>query len=251
MKLRRLAVKTLGILLVLLLWEFAGLRLGEALIATPVQAAKALVATLHEATFWPALWSMIWQMILGYLASLMVGIPLGTAMGRSTLVLALVKPWASMFIVISAAAIVPLFIILMGRGVLFLTSIVFAATVWYVVLTMTEAARDVSPRLIDVARAFDANPLQRFRYVILPALHPYILIAARVGLVHALRAIVTAEMFISAGFGGLINDAGLDLSTAPLFALIVILMLISISATGLLRRIAHYSAPWYASRVGG
>jgi ABC-type nitrate/sulfonate/bicarbonate transport system permease component len=251
MKLRRLAVKTLGILLVLLLWEFAGLRLGEALIATPVQAAKALVATLHEATFWPALWSMIWQMILGYLASLMVGIPLGTAMGRSTLVLALVKPWASMFIVISAAAIVPLFIILMGRGVLFLTSIVFAATVWYVVLTMTEAARDVSPRLIDVARAFDAKPLQRFRYVILPALHPYILIAARVGLVHALRAIVTAEMFISAGFGGLINDAGLDLSTAPLFALIVILMLISISATGLLRRIAHYSAPWYASRVGG
>jgi ABC-type nitrate/sulfonate/bicarbonate transport system permease component len=251
MKPSRLAVNALGILVVLLLWEFAGLRLGDALVATPIQVAQALVAALRDAALWPALWFMIWQMMLGYLAALIVGIPLGTAMGRSAFVLALVKPWASMFVVISAAAIVPLFIILMGRGVLFLTSIVFAATVWYVVLTMTEASRAVSPRLIDVARAFDANPLQRFHYVILPALHPYVLIAARIGLVHALRAMVTAEMFISAGFGGLINDAGLDLSTAPLFALIVILMLISISATALLRWIAHYSAPWYASRAGG
>ena len=68
---------------------------------------------------------------------------------------------------------------------------------------------------------------------------------------HALRAMVTAEMFISAGFGGLINNAGLDLSTAPLFALIVVLMIVSISATGALRWIAHFSAPWYASRAGG
>lgn len=251
MKLRSLAVNALGILLVLLLWEIAGLRLGEALIATPVQAAQALVATVREGAFWPALWSMLWQMTIGYLAALGVGIPLGIAMGRSSTVLALVKPWASMFIVISAAALVPLFIILMGRGILFLTSIVFAATVWYVVLMMTEAARSVSPRLIDVARAFNASPLQRFRFVILPALHPYVLIAARIGFVHSLRAMVTAEMFISAGFGGLLNDAGLDLSTASLFALIVILMLISISATGLLRWIAHHSAPWYASRAGG
>jgi hypothetical protein len=59
---------------------------------------------------------------------------------------------------------------------------------------------------------------------------------------------VTAEMFISAGFGGLLNDAGLDLSTAPLFGLIVVLMTISVGATSLLRRFAVWSAPWYASQ---
>ncbi|MCL8380575.1 MULTISPECIES: ABC transporter permease [Xanthobacter] len=251
MRTRSLAVNALGILIVLALWQVAGMRLGEALVATPVQAAVSLVATLREGAFWPALWSMLWQMLIGYAAALLVGIPLGIAMGRSNLVLAIVKPWASLFIVVSAAAIVPLFIILMGRGVLFCTSIVFVATVWYVVLTMTEAARGVSPRLLDVARAFDASGFQRFRMVILPALYPYVLIAARIGLVHALRAMVTAEMFISAGFGGLLNDAGLDLSTAPLFALIVMLMLISISATGVLRWIGHRSAPWYRSQTGG
>jgi ABC-type nitrate/sulfonate/bicarbonate transport system permease component len=249
MKLHPRLVNLLGILLVLALWQMAGQSLGDALLATPVQAARALVGTLSEGAFWAALWRMMWQMMIGYLLALGIGVPLGIAMGRMPTVDAIVKPWASMFIVISAAAIVPLFIILMGRGLLFSTAIVFVVTVWYVVIAITEAARSVSPRLINVARSFAASDFQRFRFVILPALHPYVMIAARVGFVHALRAMVTAEMFISAGYGGLLNDAGLDLSTAPLFALIVILMVVSISATTLLRWIADRAAPWYASRT--
>jgi ABC-type nitrate/sulfonate/bicarbonate transport system permease component len=245
----RLLVNALGVGLALVGWQLLGSRLGDALVATPVQVAGALVDTLQAGEFWPALWSMVWPMLLGYLAAMIVGVPLGVAMGRSEAVAAVVKPWSQMFIVISAAAIVPLFIILMGRGAVMCVSIVFFVTVWYVVATMTEAARGVSPKLLNVARSFGASDLQRFRYVILPALHPFVLIAARIGLIHALRAMITAEMFISAGFGGLLNNAGLDLSTAPLFALIVILMTLSVGATGLLRFVADRSAPWYASRT--
>ncbi|MBR0953579.1 ABC transporter permease [Bradyrhizobium canariense] len=239
----------LGILLVLVLWQMAGQRLGDALLATPVQVGRALVETLSDGLVWAGLWRMMWQMMIGYLLALGIGVPLGIAMGRIPSVDAVVKPWASMFIVVSAAAIVPLFIILMGRGLLLSTSIVFVVTVWYVVIAITEAARSVSPRLLNVAHSFAADDFKRFRYVILPALHPYLMIAARVGFVHALRAIVTAEMFIGADYGGLLNNAGLDLSTAPLFALIVILMMVSISATKLMRWIADYAAPWYASRT--
>lgn len=248
MRKRRL-VNALGILIVLLLWQIVGYRLGDALVATPVQVAMAMPAALSDPVFWSALGSTIGQMMLGYALALVVGIPLGIAMGRSTPIFRIVRPWAAMFIVVSAAAIVPLFIILMGRGLLFRTAIVFVATVWYIVITVTEAARAVSPRLINVARSFAATDLQRFFYVILPALHPYLLIAARIGFIHALRAMITAEMFIGAGFGGLLNDAGLDLSTASLFGLIVVLMVISAGATGLIRRVAHLSAPWYVSRI--
>lgn len=249
MMMRSRAVNLLGIVLLLVVWQIGGQSLGKTLLATPVQAAFALVETLQDAAFWAALWRMLWQMMIGYLIALFVGVPLGIAMGRVPVVNALVKPWASMFIVISAAAIVPLFIILMGRGLLFSTAIVFVVTVWYVVISITEASRSVSPKLLNVARSFAASDFQRFRYVILPALHPYVMIAARVGFVHALRAMVTAEMFISAGYGGLLNDAGLELSTAPLFALIVILMVISISATTLMRWAADRAAPWYTSRM--
>jgi ABC-type nitrate/sulfonate/bicarbonate transport system permease component len=225
------------------------MRFGEALLATPVQVAPMILATLSDPGFWSAVWLMMWQMLIGYALAMLVGVPLGIAMGRSRMVYSVVKPWASMFIVISAAAIVPLFIILLGRGVAFCVAIVFVVTVWYVVISMTEAARNVSPRLLNVAHSFAASDFQRFRYVLLPALHPFVLIAARIGFVHALRAMITAEMFISAGYGGLLNNAGLDLSTANLFGLIVILMAISVSATGVMRRIANRSAPWYASRT--
>lgn len=249
MSARSLAANALGIGLVLVLWQIGGMCFGAALLATPVQVVPAAIAMLANPAFWSAVWLMMWQMLIGYVLAMLVGVPLGIAMGRSRIVYSVVKPWASMFIVVSAAAIVPLFIILLGRGVAFCVSIVFVVTVWYVVIAMTEAARNVSPRLLNVAHSFAASDIQRFRYVLLPALHPFILIAARIGFVHALRAMVTAEMFISAGYGGLLNDAGLDLSTANLFGLIVILMAISICATGLLRWIANRSAPWYASRT--
>ncbi len=247
-KYNSLLVNALGIFLLLVFWQIAGMGFGEALLATPLQVAPAIVGLLMEPAFWPAIGSTLWQMFLGYVLAMIVGVPLGIAIGRSRVVYSIVKPWASMFIVISAAAIVPLFIILLGRGVTFLVSIVFVVTLWYVVISMTEAARNVSPRLVNVALSFAASPLQQFRYVLLPALHPFILIAARVGLVHALRAMVTAEMFISAGFGGMLNNAALDISTANLFGLIVILMAISMCATLILRSIADRSAPWYTSR---
>lgn len=249
MSTRSFAVNVLGIVLVLILWQVGGMRFGESLLATPLQVAPAIAATLADPGFWSAVWAMMWPMLTGYALAMLIGVPLGVAMGRLRIVYSVVKPWASMFIVISAAAIVPLFIILMGRGTAFLVTITFVVTVWYVVISMTEAARNVSPRLLAVAHSFAASDFQRFRYVLLPALHPFVLIAARIGFVHALRAMVTAEMFISAGYGGLINNAGLDLSTANLFGLIVILMAISISATGVLRWIAGRTAPWYASRT--
>jgi ABC-type nitrate/sulfonate/bicarbonate transport system permease component len=248
---RSLATNCLGVALLLGIWQIAGSRLSDAILATPVASAAVLVETLREGAVWSALASLLGQMAIGYVAALLLGIPLGIAMGRSPVAFTVMKPWAAMLVVVSAAALVPLLIILLGRGPVFMTVVVFAATVWYVVLTVTEAARAVSPRLLAVARVFDASATQRFRFVILPALYPYVMIGARIGFVHALRAAVTAEMFISAGFGGLLNDAGLDLSTAGVFALIVVLMAVSLGATSLMRWIAARTAPWYASRVAG
>ncbi len=246
---RSLPINLLGILLLLAIWQWFGAQMGEALLATPLQVAQALTDVVGTGALWTALWQMLWQMLLGYLLALFIGIPLGAAMGRNATVDAVAKPWASMFIVISVAALVPLFIILLGRGIVFSTAVVFVGTVWYVVITMTQASRAVSPKLIDVARSFGASDLQRFRHVILPALHPYCMIAARIGLIHALRAMITAQMFIGTGFGGLMVNAGLDLSTAGLFALVVILMVLSISATKLLRLAADWSAPWYRDKT--
>ena len=215
MQAKRTATRVAGVLIALAVWQVAGMRAGDAMLATPVAAIAARWDQLGDAELWAALGGLLGQMLLGYALALVIGIPLGIGMGRSRVIEAVAKPWASMFVVMSAAALVPLFIILMGRGTLFRTTIVFMVTVWYVVLTVYQAARGVSPRLLNVAVSFGSNPWQRFRFVVLPALFPFLLVAARVGLTHALRAAVTAEMFIGAGLGRAHQQCRASISPPP------------------------------------
>ena len=87
--------------------------------------------------------------------------------------------------------------------------------------------------------------LQIFWKVILPALYPYLLTGARIGLVHAIRAMVLAEMFVIIGYGGLVHRSGLSLDTGPLLGLLLTLMIVSLLFNGLLRESGRWLAPWY------
>jgi ABC-type nitrate/sulfonate/bicarbonate transport system permease component len=61
---------------------------------------------------------------------------------------------------------------------------------------------------------------------------------------------VVAEMFIILGYGGMIYRAGYQPSTAPLLALLMTLMLVSVGANEILRLAGRKLAPWYDEQVG-
>ena len=103
--------------------------------------------------------------------------------------------------------------------------------------------------MIDVSRAFSAGRIDLYRKVILPALFPYLITGARLGLVHAIRAMVVAEMFVITGYGGLIFQTGLDISTAPILAYLVTIMAVSIALNLVLRWIGRRVAPWYEAKM--
>src|SRR6185369_10478859 len=136
-----------------------------------------------------------------------------------------------------------LFILVFGTGFMFRAAIVFVASIWYVMLTVYHGARSIEPRFVDVGRSFGASRWQAFREILLPALYPYVITAMRIGLVHAIRAMVVAEMFVIVGYGGLIYRSGLSVSTAPLLALLVTLMVVGVIANALLRGGAKIVAP--------
>ena len=107
----------------------------------------------------------------------------------------------------------------------------------------------IESRYIDVSRSFGATKVDQYKKVILPALFPYLITGARLGLVHAIRAMVVAEMFIITGYGGLIFQTGLDISTAPILAYLATIMAVSIGTNLILRRIGQGVAPWYEARM--
>jgi ABC-type nitrate/sulfonate/bicarbonate transport system permease component len=246
---RRLALNLAGILAVLALWELAGRSVGADLFAPPSAVVGELGTLLRGSEIYVELSASLRQMLIGFGLACVVGLPVGVVMGRSPLFDALLHPWVSMAVVTSVAALVPLFVLVFGTGFWFRVAIVFIASVWYVMLTVYQGARGVEPRYIDVGRSFGAGLWPMFRSILLPALYPYIIIGMRVGLVHAIRGMVMAEMFIILGYGGMIYRAGYAISTAPLLALLVVLMLVSIAANELLRALGRLFAPWYEERL--
>lgn len=238
-----------GFGIVLLIWEVAGRYFGPALLAAPSVAAVDYLSLLREGEMLTSLAGSLQQMMIGFLLACLVGMPLGVAMGRSDVCDAIFRPWVSMFVVTSTAALVPLLLVLLGTGLAFRATIVFLAAVWYIVLTAYNGARGVDRGALSVARAFGASPMQTFTKVLLPALFPYLITGARIGLVHAIRAMVMAEMFVIVGYGGLIHRTGLDIETGPLLGLLFTITIVSVLATWLLRVVGHWLAPWYEERA--
>jgi len=246
---RKRFYNALGIGITLLIWELAGQYMGDALLAPPSSVAGTFVELLFESDMVLKLIGSLQLALAGFGLACLIGMPLGAMMGRSAVIDALVHPWISMLVVTSVAAILPIYILLFGTGDQFRVAIIFTASVGYIVLTAYHGARGIDPKHIDVARAFSTGRVDTYRKVIMPALFPYLITGARLGLVHALRAMIVAEMFVISGYGGLIFHTGLDISTAPILAYLLLLMAVSLGANMVLQRIGQAAAPWYEARM--
>jgi len=242
---KRFATPWVGVVLLLLAWEIAGSALGPALLAPPSEVAVDYVRLLEQGDMLRHLAGSMRQMALGFGAGCLVGMPLGAAMGRSAIADAIFRPWVSMFVVTSTASLIPLLILFFGTGLFLRITIVFLASVWYITLTVYNGARGISPQQIAVARSFSATGWQIFTKVTIPALYPYLLTGARIGLVHAIRAMVLAEMFVIIGYGGLIHQVGIQVDTGPLLGLLVTLMIVSLALNCGLDAAGRRLAPWY------
>jgi len=245
----RFGIRSAAVLAALLIWEIAGRRLGTALLAPPSAVWHDYLGLLRGGAMLTQLGGSLRQMFVGYALACAVGFPLGIAMGRSRACDAVLHPWVSMFVVTSVAALVPLFIVVLGTGFWFRVAVVFVTAVWFAILTAYHGARGLEPQWLEVGRAFSARPLQLLWKVMVPALYPYLITGARLALVHAIRAMVVAEMFIIVGYGGLIYNAGYSVSTAPLLGLLLTLMFVGIAANGALAWMGRGLAPWYEERV--
>ena len=247
----RWVLRATGIAAALLVWEVLGRRVGEALLAGPSLVLPELVDLVVDGEMPVALAGSLRQMLVGYALALAIGMPVGVAMGRSRLLDAVLRPWVNMLVVTSVASLVPLFIVIVGTGFGFRVAVVFTASVFYIVLIGFQGARGIDPRWLDVGRAFNASQLRSFWRIMLPALYPYLITGARIGLVQAIRGMVVAELFVIVGIGGLIHTAGLYVSTATLLALMLTLMAVGIAANELLRLVGRRLAPWYEEKFAG
>jgi ABC-type nitrate/sulfonate/bicarbonate transport system permease component len=246
----RMARHIAGVIAFILVWQMIGSTLGAGVLAPPSEVLPEFVTMWRDERLPGIIAGSLVQLMLGYAMACAVGMPIGIAMGRLPVIGLLLHPWLSMLIVTSIASLIPLFILAVGSGFAFRVLVIFTSAVFYVTLVSYDGARDVDRRWLDIGRAFSASPVQRFAKIVLPALFPYLLTAARIGLGQSLRGMIVAELFVIIGIGGLIHNAGQEISTARYFALLLLLMILATIANEALRYAALKLAPWYEPSKG-
>ncbi len=192
LRLRALAFP--AVLLAALEWHTRTAGAGSDALAPPTAAAGALLRAMTHGSLWEAtaftLGSAALGLAIGALLGLLLGIVLGLvprAARMGFLSVEVLRP-------VPSVALIPLAMLVFGFGLRMEVSVVAFATFWPMLVLSQAAARQVEPRLLEVAAALGLSPPARVFKIVIPAMVPRLFVALRLGVAIALVVAVTVEI---------------------------------------------------------
>ena len=201
--------------LLLVIWQLIAIVRGPSWWPT-LQATAAATVEIFENGYYLTLLESLEQMFAGFGITMIFAIPLGVAIGRSRIADGLFSPWVTNLFSSPKEALLPLLIILFGTGFEYRVAVVVIFAIFFVVMNTAAGVRYVDASLLETARAFRTPRLRMVTSVLLPAAAPFVVAGMRLGLGMALKAMVIAELWVSYGTGGLIDQAA-DQRDLPMF----------------------------------
>ncbi|MSP89205.1 MAG: ABC transporter permease [Alphaproteobacteria bacterium] len=230
----------------MILWEMAASGVSGVIFAPPSVVLARLAQDTLSGVLPMALLGSLAHLAVGFLLAVAVALPLGFAIGRSPPVAAMVEPVMNAIYAVPPVAMVPFLIIWFGLFYEARVALVFLMSVFEILVTVTVGARNVDPMLLQVGRSFGANRFRLVTVVMLPASLPFVFTALRVGLVRAINAMITAELFLAAvNLGALMKQSAQRFDMAGLLSLVVLLCLLGLAAQEGLKALESRLLPWH------
>ncbi len=242
-----LGLRALSLLAFLALWEWAARVPVSFNFPGPGATLAALAALLASGGLLRATATSALSLALGFGAALAFGVPFGLLMGVVRPLGRVARVYFELLIALPTAALVPLVILTFGVSVVSAAAIVFVFSAPFVTMNAYGGVRDVKPRLLEMARSFDAGPADVFRLIVLPSATPMILAGVRYALSRAFVGLVIAELLLSpAGVGRLIMTARSMFEHDRMFAAVLWTLLLAVAALALLGRLEARLLRWRA-----
>jgi NitT/TauT family transport system permease protein len=227
-------------------WEAVSRVMPKSLMAPPSAVIGRLFAMTADGSLPTALFGAMQHMILGYAIAIAVAIPLGMAVGRSQTLATAIEPVLNAIYAIPPVAFVPFMVIWFGLYFDARVALVVAMCFFEILVNVLQGARNVDRGLIDAARAMEARGLFLYRKVIIPAASPFIFTGLRLGLVRAVNAMITAELFFSAvNLGKMLKTSSNSFDTASSLAVILTVSLFGLACQEGLRAAERRLLPWH------
>ncbi|HLH70070.1 MAG TPA: ABC transporter permease subunit [Candidatus Dormibacteraeota bacterium] len=228
-------------------WEI----LAREVVANPFKMPEPL-EVLHGAdelwasgVFSPAILVTVERIGIAYGASLIIGWGVGTALGSIPSVAAVLRPIVSFFFTMPKTAIYPSLVIILGLGSS--SKIVFGVmlAVFPIILGTATAVSTIDQKLIWSARSLGVSRARTFIGVVIPAMLPGAVAAARVGLVSAVVGVFLGEMMVGAdGLGQLMMRMSTALDSAATYACLVTACVIAVAMDGVVLAIGRRLTWW-------
>ncbi|BCJ98238.1 ABC transporter permease [Anaerocolumna chitinilytica] len=232
-----------GLLSFLLLWEILYLTLKNHTIPSPYLTFLYL----------PKVWGKLGYHLAGsllrvgaaILISLCLGIPAGIALSTSSRLRKLFSPFVYFIYPIPKVAFLPVFMLLFGLGNLSKILLVIWIIVFQIILSIRDGA-DQIPKLYYKAMAgYQATLSDTLRYLIMPAILPYIFSSLRISLGISLASLFFAENYATKyGIGYFILSAWTKMNYKEMFCGILALGLLGILLFILLDFLEKTFVPW-------
>lgn len=182
---------------------------------------------------------------VGFLIASVTGVPFGLALGASKLFDRLVGPYVWAFFSTPRLALLPIITITLGFGMASKVLLVFLGAFFVIVINTWAGVKTVEQNLIWAGRVFCADRLQIFSRIVVPYTLPFIIVGLRLGITRAIVVTLVSEMIASSrGLGYIVMRAVDEFNSAKLWAIIILLVIISMTLVSIARRVEAWVAPW-------
>lgn len=186
-------------------------------------------------------------LLIGLAITFAVSAVLASLMAASDIIDDALLPYVNGFMAVPHIALIPMFTFIWGNSetTRIVTTISFVISP--VILTWATALKVSPAELLEMSSSFGAGRLQRTRYVLLPGAIAPIITGLRIGVVQGIKGVVSAEVIIGVvGVGKLITTASHTFDIAALYAIVLVIIAISIASylalTAIERRFTRWNA---------
>lgn len=185
------------------------------------------------------------NLMVGLAIACAIGIPGGLLMGGNKYIESILSPYVWALASLPRIALVPLFILFLGFTTTMQVTIIVISAVFPIMINAWAGVKTTEKSLLAAARVFGANRRQLYIKVVLPYTLPFIISGIQQGIGRGLIGVVIAELFGgSNGLGYLIQRSADTFNTAMTFAVLLLLIIMSLSLINFTRWLEAYVAPW-------
>lgn len=138
---------------------------------------------------------------MGLAAAVLVAVPLGMLLGSSRRAHEAAAATIELLRPIPSVALIPLAILLLGRGLDMRVALVAYASTWPILFNTIYGAHAVDPVAVETARTFGLGRWAVMRAVALPSALPFMLTGLRIAAAIALIVAISTELIAGGGAG--------------------------------------------------